>query len=63
MVSAVQLIPGDLVSVEVGDVLPTDLRLVDAAKFKYVLFVRFRTGPLDEASDLLPYCISSWRRL
>jgi P-type Ca2+ transporter type 2C len=34
VVPALQLVPGDLVSIETGDVLPADLRLVDAAKFK-----------------------------
>lgn len=56
IVPAIRLVPGDLVSVEAGDVLPADLRLVDAAKFKVdeaaltgeSVPVEKRTNPLGE---------------
>jgi len=34
VIPATQLVPGDVVSIEAGDVIPADLRLLDAAKFK-----------------------------
>jgi len=34
IIPATQLVPGDVVSIEAGDVIPADLRLIEAAKFK-----------------------------